>query len=151
MTAAGAGVSDLDLFIRTGSASLGFFENASNNPATGVIVESTISEIVDANDIALASAEDGLQFDGEYLFDAPYPNPFNTLSQFDLAVKQSQTVVIEVFDAVGRRVVKLHDGPLNPNQRVHFALDGGRLGSGIYHIRARGEEFSAVRSIVLVK
>ncbi len=147
----GASASDLDLFIRTGSASLGFFENAANNPATGVIVESTISEIINANDISLAIDDGDLAFEGDYLFDPPYPNPFNALSQFDVAVKEAQPVVIEVFDAVGRRVAKLHDGPLAPNQRVHFRLDGTRLGSGIYHVRARGKEFSAVRSIVLVK
>ena len=152
ITAEGAAAAtDLDFFIRTGSLSFGHFENAGNDPANGVIRESSVSEILDANDIALASDELALEFDGEYLFDPPYPNPFNALAQFDLAIREPQNVVIEVYDAVGRRVGQIHDGLLAPNQRILFSLDGSRLGSGLYHVRARGETFSAVRSVVLVR
>lgn len=151
ITSAGASATDIDLFVRDGSVSIGFFENAGNDPANGVIVEAATVAITNANDIGLASDESSLDFEGEYLFDQPYPNPFHSISSFDFAVRYTQDVSIEVYDAVGRRVARIHNGPVAPKQRIHFSFDGGRLGSGVYHIRARGESFTAVRSVVLVK
>jgi hypothetical protein len=53
ITAAGVAAGTTSLFVRTGSLSIGYFENQSNDPETGVINEAVIDVIEDANGISL--------------------------------------------------------------------------------------------------
>ena len=151
ITENGATASDLSLFVRTGSLSIGFFENQSNDPETGVIVEATVDEIVDANNFVLPVEEFALGLDEDYLFGNPFPNPFNSLARFTFAVREPQDVRIEVYNMVGQRVAVVLDGAVSGNELMRLSFDGARLANGVYHVRATGKTFSDVRSVVLVK
>jgi hypothetical protein len=80
-----------------------------------------------------------------------YPNPFNPVTTFTLAVDSDQAVKVEVFDVVGRRVATLFDGSVQPNRSIEIRLDAGSLPSGLYLVRARGETFSSTRRVQLIK
>nr|AWJ66355.1 cell surface protein [uncultured bacterium] len=80
-----------------------------------------------------------------------YPNPFNPQARFTLEVAQSQSVTIAVFDALGRRVALLQDGPLPSGAAHTFTLDGAGLPSGVYVVRALGETFESARTVTLLR
>lgn len=82
---------------------------------------------------------------------AVYPNPFNPQAQFTLMVRREQSVRVAVYDVQGRRVALLHEGSLAAGTHHRFVFDGAALPSGLYLVRADGETFSAVRSVVLLK
>ena len=88
---------------------------------------------------------------GAFFLSSAYPNPFNPQTTFTLMVARTQTVRIEVFDTVGRRVRILHQGELVANEAQMFRLDAQGLTSGIYHIRATGDGFLGSQKVMLVK
>ena len=69
----------------------------------------------------------------------PTPNPFNPSSSIVLLVPDHQAHVqaqLAIYDARGRRVAVLHDGPLRPG-RMEFVWHGqddwgAEAGSGVY-------------------
>lgn len=79
-----------------------------------------------------------------------YPNPFATEARFELTLKVAQDVRVEVYDATGRRLSQLHQGPLSA-QRHSFQLDGNTLASGTYLVRVTGETFQATKTATLVR
>lgn len=86
-----------------------------------------------------------------YALSDAYPNPFNPETQFTLTVTSVQHVTVEVFDVTGRRVALLHDGLLDADQPHGFTFDARHLPSGLYMYRVTGEQFSAVKSMMLLK
>ncbi|MFQ5571682.1 MAG: T9SS type A sorting domain-containing protein [Rhodothermales bacterium] len=88
---------------------------------------------------------------GTYALTAPYPNPFNPETQFTLSVAQAQRVQVAVYDVLGRRVALLYDGHLDADRIHPFRFDGSTLSSGLYLIRATGDQFATVRTVNLVK
>lgn len=86
-----------------------------------------------------------------YRFTAIAPNPVTGVSQFDVSVGRTESVRVEVFDALGRRVRVLHHGPLAGGQSRTFAIDGGDLPSGLYAVRVTGESFDTTRTLSIVR
>lgn len=82
---------------------------------------------------------------------APYPNPFQHRANVALTLAEQQNVQIALYNTLGQRVALVHDGPLSPNTKHEFNVDGNRLPSGLYLMRARGESFSATRRLTHVR
>jgi hypothetical protein len=83
-----------------------------------------------------------------------YPNPLgvaNSRATFNVKVDQSQDVRVAVYDALGREVAVLHEGPLAAGTNHQFALSPRSFSSGMYFVRAVGEQFSAVQSLTVVR
>ncbi|MEL6769582.1 MAG: lamin tail domain-containing protein [Bacteroidota bacterium] len=80
-----------------------------------------------------------------------HPNPFSDTARLSLSVQQPQHVVVAVYDALGRTVATLHDGPLAPETTATVTLDGRALASGLYVIRVVGETFATTRRVTLVR
>lgn len=82
---------------------------------------------------------------------AAYPNPARGSVSVMLELDVEQHVVVEVFDALGRRVVLVHDGAL-PAGRAHpITFDVGAMPSGVYLVRARGEATSVAVGITVMR
>jgi hypothetical protein len=79
------------------------------------------------------------------------PNPFSTRTELALSVGREQAVLVEVFDAIGRRVAMLHNGLLAAGVSHAFSFDGSTLPSGTYHFRINGVDFSEVRTVTLAR
>ena len=76
------------------------------------------------------AAEDG----PEALVVAVVPNPSSGLARVALTTARADDATVVVWDAVGREVARLHDGPLSAG--VHtFALDAAALAPGVYLAR----------------
>ena len=80
-----------------------------------------------------------------------YPNPFNPQTRFFLSLSSPQKVQIDVYNAIGQRVARLHDGTLPADQAHEFDFEAGDLPGGLYVIHALGESFSTTRTAMLVK
>ncbi len=83
--------------------------------------------------------------------EGPYPNPFVGSTAVAVVLDRPEAVRVEAFDALGRRVAVLFDGPLAANRRHTFELDGAGLPAGAYLVRLTGETFRATRAAVRVR
>ena len=96
--------------------------------------------------------DDGDEDEAEpYTLSAAYPNPFRTRTRFDLRVKKTQRVAVEVYNLLGQRVRTLFEGRLRAGNERTFAFEAGSLPSGLYLCRVKGETFTAARRVTLVQ
>ena len=72
---------------------------------------------------------------------APRPNPSTGRAAMRVRVDRPQTVRVEAFDLLGRRVATLFDGAIETGQDV--AIDASAFAPGVYVLRTTGETFSA--------
>jgi hypothetical protein len=83
---------------------------------------------------------------------APSPNPSGGTTRFSLTLDRETPVNVSVFDALGRRVGVVHDGPLAAG-RYAFSWDGressGRMTkAGVYFVRAEANGYLQTRRLV---
>jgi hypothetical protein len=81
---------------------------------------------------------------------AARPNPFDRWTTMSLRLMAAGRVTVAVYDAVGRRIAVLHDGPLPAGDHA-LRLDGGSLPSGVYVVRAAGADFEISRQVVILR
>ena len=82
-----------------------------------------------------------------------YPNPFGAgrPARITVTPREAQQVTVDVFDLMGRRVARLHDGPLAAGETTVHMLPGTRLASGLYFVRVTGEQFQTTERLTLVR
>lgn len=88
---------------------------------------------------------------GTHQLSNAYPNPFNPMSQFTLAVAREQHVTAELYNVLGQRVSTLFDGSVEANERQVVQIDGAGLASGVYVVRVTGETFADALRVTLAK
>ena len=90
----------------------------------------------------------------EYALEPNYPNPFNPTTEIRFALPEAADVRLIVYDALGREVARLVDGPVGAGYQ-HATFEAGSLPSGVYlyRLEAKGaaETFSKTGRMVLVK
>ena len=102
--------------------------------------------------VGTVSEEAGaLAFEGTHLLGAVYPNPAQGASRVALAVAEAQTVRAELYDALGRRVSVLFDGPLAARAQVDVPVASRELAAGTYVLRIVGETFTDARRVTVVR
>ena len=80
---------------------------------------------------------------------AARPNPFSTTTRLELTMETGSSIRVAVFDALGREVVKLHEGALQAGT-YSLRLDGANLPPGLYLVRATdGRGTTVTRSVSL--
>jgi hypothetical protein len=79
------------------------------------------------------------------------PNPFTQRSTLTINVGREQPVLVEVFDAIGRRVTVLHNAFLTAGTDHEFTFDAAGLPGGVYHFRVSGVDFDESRQVTLVR
>jgi Zn-dependent metalloprotease len=127
----------------TYTANLTVTTNSTNAPTTVIPVTLTVGAV---------SADAGpLSFEGTHLLGAVYPNPAPGAARMDLAVAEAQTVRVELYDALGRRVGVVFDGPVAARTNVPLAVSSGSLAAGTYVLRVVGETFSDARRLTVVR
>ncbi|WP_412061601.1 sulfatase-like hydrolase/transferase [Rubrivirga sp. IMCC45206] len=79
-----------------------------------------------------------------------FPNPTTGRLRLSLDVERRQRVRIDVFDALGRRLVRLYNEQVQANDRVRLDVDLRTLPAGAYVVRAWGRLFAFDRVISIV-
>ncbi len=110
--------------------------------------ESTPNTAIAAGNRGTVATEPDALAEG-YRFSPLAPNPTTGTSSFDLAVGQAETVRVEAFDALGRRVAVLHDGLLAAGQTRRLSLDAAALPAGVYVVRVTGDSFTTSRRVTV--
>ena len=86
--------------------------------------------------------EDGPELPGRLELLGNYPNPFNAETRISFSIPRAEHVSIEIFDALGRRIETLQDGPLQAGThtlRWEQASDAQPSGLYFYRITSGNE------------
>ena len=70
----------------------------------------------------------------EYKVDAPYPNPFNPVVNFDLHLSGNNHVDARIYDIKGREIATLYTGVIATNEKTLSWIANG-YASGIYFLK----------------
>jgi hypothetical protein len=82
------------------------------------------------------------------------PNPFQTAADIRLSLPAPMPLAVRIFDASGRLVRVLHDGPAPAEWSGRWTGHDGRgttVPSGIYFVEARGHGFSRTGRLVRIR
>ena len=91
----------------------------------------------------------------EYLLYQNYPNPFNPSTTIRFDLKQQSTVMLDIYNVLGQRVVEQNYGTMNAG-RYNEVVGMDRFASGVYYYRINavgndGEIFMAIKKLMLLK
>ncbi len=81
---------------------------------------------------------------------AAYPNPARGNAVFSVQVERPQSITVEVFDVLGRRVMRLYDGMIAPGRTTELVVSSRELPPGVYLYTVHGESTVLTRSLVLL-
>jgi N-acetylneuraminic acid mutarotase len=99
--------------------------------------------------------ESGMPPTQDLALDLAGPNPFRMHTALMLTLERSQAVTVAVYDALGRQVAVLHEGPLIAGQhRLDWdGRSGSRqvLPSGFYLVRAQTSGADAIQRLMRVR
>lgn len=76
------------------------------------------------------------------------PNPFSDRATITVHLTNESPLAIDVFDALGRRVVTLADRPSAWSGAHTFELDGASLSAGVYVVRVRTDRRVTTQTLV---
>jgi hypothetical protein len=94
------------------------------------------------------AVEAGPSLPGEFALAAPTPNPAGGVARVGVTVERAQVLVVEVYDALGRRVAVAYDGPAAVGA-LDVRVDTGALPNGVYVVRATGERGAATQALTV--
>ncbi|HJY64225.1 MAG TPA: YCF48-related protein [Ignavibacteria bacterium] len=79
-----------------------------------------------------------------------YPNPFNPVTNINVSVPVKSSVLLVVFDMLGRQVETLINEELSPgNYKVNW--DAANYSSGIYFYKLISNDFTDTKKMILIK
>ena len=124
-----------------------------------IMVRGSDNIFFDVNDapftVAFGVASESEPEGSSQALSAVYPNPVGrsgvASAAFSLTARQTETVRVAVYDALGREVGVLYEGIVVAGEQRPFALDAADLAGGIYFVRAVGETFVEVRPFTVVR
>jgi hypothetical protein len=87
---------------------------------------------------------------GQYMLSQNYPNPFNPTTNIKFDIQRSGNVNIIVYDISGRKVEDLINGSYNPGT-YEVKWDAAKYSSGVYFYTIETNEFTATKTMMLVK
>ncbi|MBT7615844.1 MAG: choice-of-anchor D domain-containing protein [Calditrichaeota bacterium] len=86
----------------------------------------------------------------EFVFEAPYPNPFNSSTTIKFSLPESENVDLMVHDLAGREVISLVQGSFEAGHHS-LSLKADGLSSGIYILSFKAGETSASAKLMLLR
>ena len=120
--------------------------------ANGLITRPAQSNIatvtITVDPMTNTSVDEELPFD--YMLSQNYPNPFNPTTSIVFSIPSTDHVTLKVYDTLGRSVRTLVDGTMSLGQH-EVQFEAGDLPSGMYLYRLESGDFSASRTLMLIK
>ena len=90
------------------------------------------------NAVTSAAREVEVDFEGDVYALGPYPNPVRETASFDLTARESQSMQVEVYNTLGKRVYR-EEREVRPQDPTFLSIDVSQWASGVYFLRLRGE------------
>jgi hypothetical protein len=140
--------------------------NVDDIPGTGTVTLK-VKNILDPTDfeikdftlttIPAAVKKADMSITGQYRLYSNYPNPFNSSTNisFEIGGQSAQRTIVIIYNVVGQRIRRIHDGILSPG--LHEMNWDGRdalgrpVSSGIYFIELRTEQQFLMGKMFLLK
>ena len=97
---------------------------------------------VDVNDIP--------EIPVEYSLSQNYPNPFNPSTKITYSVASLSSVVLKIYDILGREVVTLVNEE-KPTGRYEVNFNASSLASGVYFYQIKAGSFIQTKKLMLLK
>ncbi|MEO6884151.1 MAG: T9SS type A sorting domain-containing protein, partial [Bacteroidia bacterium] len=79
-----------------------------------------------------------------------YPNPTNSIANVAFGMKQSENVLITVYNMLGQKVMTDNEGVLAQGQHI-IQLDGSNLTNGIYFVNIIANNNSITKKVIISK
>ncbi|MEF8796360.1 MAG: T9SS type A sorting domain-containing protein [Salinivenus sp.] len=95
-------------------------------------------------------ADVNISFDGDVYALGPYPNPVRNIATLDLTARTEQSVTVEAYDVVGKRVYS-ETRSVGTQAPESVMVNTRGWSSGMYFLRVRGDKFTKTRKMVVVK
>ncbi|HHP7237830.1 T9SS type A sorting domain-containing protein, partial [Longibacter sp.] len=92
-----------------------------------------------------------IRLDRPVAVQAPYPNPVRQRATLNVTVRDQQSVRIQLYDILGRRVSTIMDAEIPAQETRDIQVDARRLASGLYFLRIEGDDFSTTERMTVVK
>jgi hypothetical protein len=86
----------------------------------------------------------------EFSLEQNYPNPFNPSTNIKYQIPNTNRVMLNVFDVLGREVATLVNEVKQPGM-YSVQWDASRQASGVYFYRLDAGGFTNVKKLVLLK
>jgi hypothetical protein len=113
------------------------------------VVMNTLTVQVQDSSTGFTSPEDNLP--GAITLSQNYPNPFNPSTTIEFAINKAAYVTLRVYDLLGRDVVTLFKGRLQP-EKHRIAFDASGLPSGMYfYALVVNNEFRETKKLLIVR
>ena len=134
----------VSISVRNADADL-FFYDALTNELLGVIAKNSNSnlEVKSTNGNKINVVKSNVEFNA-------YPNPVTNTAKVTYTVPEAAMVTVKLFDALGNEVAELVNTYLNANN-YSVDFDASNLSSGAYILKVTAGNYSAVRSVTVVK
>jgi len=94
------------------------------------------------------ASEIGLPVD--FHLNQAFPNPFNPITQFKLALNENGQTAIYIYNLIGQVVDVVHDGFIDAGYH-QFIWDANNFSSGIYLLKVEQGQNSATQKLILIK
>jgi len=78
------------------------------------------------------------------------PNPFNPSTKIRFDLTDENTAILKVYDNLGREVITLLNKPMTPGT-YEIEFNATNLSSGIYYYKMSAGNYSAAKSMVVIK
>ena len=79
-----------------------------------------------------------------------FPNPFNSMTNFQFNIPQIYDFTFELFDINGQKIKTLFIGELYPGN-YSYQLNMDDFSSGIYLVKFYSKDYSSIKKILLLK
>jgi hypothetical protein len=113
-----------------------------------IMVRSTTnSNVVDFSDDPFSI----LAVPGDFTLSQNYPNPFNPTTVIRYGIPEDGPVLLEVFDIIGQRVLKLVDESMQARGFYEVSFNRGILPSGVYIYRIVSGTYTDLKKMILAK
>jgi len=87
---------------------------------------------------------------GNFLVIAPYPNPFTSQTTVQFSVKESQGVVVSLFDMLGK-VQQSISREVQGGRTEKISFESLSMPAGIYFLQVKGENFERSMPVTLIR
>lgn len=101
--------------------------------------------------VSFASTAGETGAEAAFRLTAPAPNPARAETRMTLMTSTAQTVRAAIYDALGREVSVLHDGPLAAGASTTLTVDTASLAPGVYVVRAQGETMAQTQRLTVTR
>jgi PKD repeat protein len=122
------------------TATITINSNDPNNPKVEIPVVYLITAV----------KEKDAEVPAAYRLDSNYPNPFNPVTSIAFTVPRPEHVVIEIYDTLGKKILKLVDNDFSAGQHS-VTWDAGQMTSGTYFYYMKAGSFSNKKKCLLLK